>query len=192
MTTRSCCWIATENSGHVRDPCHYHLLTNLEVISPPILLRKGLFLKEKQTLQLFQFKVSTQQPCSNQTCSCWQTLLQLGYSAGAACAYQFIKTSWTYWTCSTLFHEVLLHLCFRKSLGFVVAPRFFKYRHMKKDDLGPGIEDRHKLREKLQCKSFEWSLCWSWFFGRCTRMTWNLSSFRKHVVIWKPSKQPES
>ena len=35
---------------------------------------------------------------------------------------------------------------------------FFKYRHMKKDDLGPGIEDRHKLREKLQCKSFEWFL----------------------------------
>ena len=29
---------------------------------------------------------------------------------------------------------------------------------MKKGDLGNAIESRHQLREKLQCKSFEWSL----------------------------------
>lgn len=35
---------------------------------------------------------------------------------------------------------------------------FFKYRNMKKADLGPQMESRHQLREKLQCKSFEWFL----------------------------------
>ena len=70
--------------------------------------------------------------------------------------------------------------------GFVVTLRFFKYRHMKKDDLGPGIEDRHKLREKLQCKSFEWFLGFSGFFfsDGCTfHGTLELWQFQKNNVI---------
>ena len=68
--------------------------------------------------------------------------------------------------------------------GFVVTLRFFKYRHMKKDDLGPGIEDRHKLREKLQCKSFEWFLGFSVDFFRMVAPSmelWNFGSFRKKM-----------
>ena len=61
--------------------------------------------------------------------------------------------------------------------GFVVTLRFFKYRHMKKDDLGPGIEDRHKLREKLQCKSFEWFLGFSgFFFFGWLHLPWNFGT----------------
>eukprot|EP00913_Durusdinium_trenchii_P010425 g9773.t1 len=35
---------------------------------------------------------------------------------------------------------------------------FFKYRKLKKQDLGPGLEKREQLKDKLQCKSFSWFL----------------------------------